>query len=63
MVSVVKVYKCDDVRVECGDTNLFTISDNSGDTLVLYRRDLATLYAILGKMVEDGTIDGVKNAN
>lgn len=59
MVSVVKMYKCNDVSVELGTTNLVTISDISGDELVVYKKDLQSLCEILSQLVKDGVIEGV----
>lgn len=59
MVSKVNVYKCGDMRVELGATNLVTISDISGDELVVYKKDLDSLCEILGQLVKDGVIEGV----
>ena len=59
MVSVGTVYRCGDVRVELGATNLVTISDISDDEIALYKRDLASLYEILCQLAKDGVMEGV----
>ena len=57
MVSVGTVYRCGDVRVELGATNLVTISDISDDEIVMYKKDLPSLYEILCQLARDGAIE------
>ena len=59
MVSVGTVYRCGDVSVELGATNLVTISDATDDEIVLYKKDLPSLYEILCQLAKDGVMEGV----